>query len=472
VSYPSNAASPHAISATYLGDATFGASSSASFNENVMQTTTTTLGSSLNPTTMGTPVTFTATVAKTGGIGTPTGNVAFRDGGTPVAGCGGVGGVALIAGSPDTATCTVTYATTAGSPDAITAIYLGDGSFVTSTASALNETVTKAASSFTASATPASVAHGSSSSLAETGLPGGATGKVTFASGGTLCTATLPAASCATSTMLPAGSYPITATYSGDANYAGSTVSTYLTVAMFTTSFTASATPSTTVYGNGSALGEIGLPGGATGTVTFTSGAALCMATLPATSCTTSSVLSVGRYPVTATYSGDANYAESTATTSLTVTPATTTTIVTSSLNPAVPGQRVMYTATVGPDPGGGTVTLTDNGVPILGCIAVPVDPSTGRAACSTTYPSSGQHVIVADYTGDANFSGSSAPSSGVIALSESVIDAVPVPDAGAVRAGDVGARIEGALLVVVGSLIILIAYVPRWRRRAEQRIR
>jgi hypothetical protein len=47
---------------------------------------------------------------------------------------------------------------------------------------------------------------------------------VAFTSGGlVLCTATLSATSCTTSVTLPAGTYPVQATYSGDGNYNGST---------------------------------------------------------------------------------------------------------------------------------------------------------------------------------------------------------------------------------------------------------
>jgi len=62
-----------------------------------------------------------------------------------------------------------------------------------------------------------SVPYGTASTLAATGLHAGATGTVTFSSGATLCTATLPATTCSTALTLAAGSYPITATYSGDA---------------------------------------------------------------------------------------------------------------------------------------------------------------------------------------------------------------------------------------------------------------
>ena len=56
-------------------------------------------------------------------------------------------------------------------------------------------------------------------------------------------------------------------------------------------------------------LSVSGLPAGASGTVTFTSGATvLCTATLPATSCTATVSFAPGTYPVQATYSGDDDY--------------------------------------------------------------------------------------------------------------------------------------------------------------------
>ena len=60
--------------------------------------------------------------------------------------------------------------------------------------------------------------------VSASGLPPSATGTVTFTSGGVvLCTATLPATSCTTTVTFPPGAYPVKATYSGNADYNGST---------------------------------------------------------------------------------------------------------------------------------------------------------------------------------------------------------------------------------------------------------
>ena len=168
----------------------------------------------------------------------------------------------------------------------------------------------------TEAAAPASIPYGTNDTVSVAGLPADATGTVTFtSSGSTLCVATLPALSCATPTSLIPGLYPVTATYSGDGNYTGATVSTAsFTVTIASTSMTESAAPASIPYGSTDTLSVSGLPVGATGSVTYKSGGStLCVAALPATSCSTSAALTPGAYPVTATYSGDSNYTGTTA---------------------------------------------------------------------------------------------------------------------------------------------------------------
>ncbi|HUA95544.1 MAG TPA: hypothetical protein VMB82_08435 [Acidimicrobiales bacterium] len=63
----------------------------------------------------------------------------------------------------------------------------------------------------------------STATLAESGLPGDATGSVSFVEGATtLCTATLPLTSCTTGDLSTGTYVGISATYSGDGTYAGS----------------------------------------------------------------------------------------------------------------------------------------------------------------------------------------------------------------------------------------------------------
>ena len=147
-----------------------------------------------------------------------------------------------------------------------------------------------------------------------------------------------------------------------------------------------------------------------TGTVTFTYGSTtLCNAvTLSGGVATCAySALPVGSDVVTAAYSGDGNFAPSSGTVTQTVNQASTTTGVASWLNPSTFNQQVTFTATVTGQFGGtptGTVTFSD-GVTTLG--ASPL--SSGTATFSTGSLKSGLHSINAVYSGDSNFTGSSA---------------------------------------------------------------
>src|SRR5439155_17536494 len=90
-------AGAHTITAEYSGDAVFLASTgSLSGGQFVRGATTTTLGSSSNPSTIGASVTVAATVATSSGLGTPTGSVTFRDGVTPLATTALSGGTAAL----------------------------------------------------------------------------------------------------------------------------------------------------------------------------------------------------------------------------------------------------------------------------------------------------------------------------------------------------------------------------------------
>ena len=92
---------------------------------------TTTLGSSLNPSNVGQAVTLTATV--TGGVGTPTGAVAFLDGINVIAAC------ASVTVSGGIAQCTTT--SLSSGVRSITAQYSGNSVYNASTSGALSQTV-------------------------------------------------------------------------------------------------------------------------------------------------------------------------------------------------------------------------------------------------------------------------------------------------------------------------------------------
>jgi YVTN family beta-propeller protein len=90
---------------------------------------------------------------------------------------------------------------------------------------------------------------------------------------------------------------------------------------------------------------------------------------------------------------------------------AETTTSVASSGNPTV-WVPTTLTASVSLKPDGGSVAFTDNGAPITGC--GPVAVADGKAVCSTTFTTAGDHPIVASYSGKTGFAASVSPATSV----------------------------------------------------------
>ena len=96
--------------------------------------TTTTVATSGTPSTYGDSVTFTATVTRSGGLDTPSGTVAFGDGGATI-------GSGTLSGSAGTATATFTTSSLAAGSHTITAVYGGDSIFTGSTSSPVTQVV-------------------------------------------------------------------------------------------------------------------------------------------------------------------------------------------------------------------------------------------------------------------------------------------------------------------------------------------
>jgi Bacterial Ig-like domain (group 3) len=126
----------HSITGVYSGDPNFTTSTSSTLTQTVKQSSTTTsVFSSVNPSTAGQAVTFTATISVSSpGSGTPTGTVSFYDGSSSI-GTGSVsGGVA-----------TFTTSSLSMGTHSIKAVYSGDTNFKTSTSTALTQVVNSSA---------------------------------------------------------------------------------------------------------------------------------------------------------------------------------------------------------------------------------------------------------------------------------------------------------------------------------------
>src|SRR5262249_45879150 len=120
--------------------------------------------------------------------------------------------------------------------------------------------------------------------------------------------------------------------------------------------------------------------------------------------------LFVGTHALTASFFGTTGFANSTsASVAVTVSRAATTLTLGSSVNPAVTGQAVTFTARVAAvAPGAGTPTGTvtfRDGSAILGTVAV---GTGGTATFTTSCAATGGHTITAVYSGDPIFVGSS----------------------------------------------------------------
>jgi hypothetical protein len=381
----------HSITAVYGGDTNYSGSTSGTLSQVVNgAATTTSLISSLNPSTLGASVTFTATVSST----LATGIVTFKDGGSSI-------GVGTLSGGQ------ATFSTSALSvgTHSITAVYSSDSNFNSSASSALVQVVNVGSTTTTVTSGTNPSSFGQSVSFTATVTPSTATGMVTFKDGSTtLGTGTLVSGSATfATTALASGSHSITAVYGGDSNYSGSTSSTLtqsVGLTASTTSVVSSLNPS--IYGQ-SVTFTATVTSGATGTVTFKDGATtLGTGTLSSGQAAFStSALTGSSHSITAVYGGDSNYAGSTSSVlSQVVNTAATTTGNVSSLNPTVYGQSVTFTATVTPSTATGTVTFKD-GTTVLGIVNL----SSGQAAYSTSALTAGTHSITAVYGGDVNYS-------------------------------------------------------------------
>ena len=311
--------STHAITASYSGvlhDA--GGSRSATLTEHVRGPSRMVLTTSGSPSSIGQPVTFSASV--TSRFGTiPNGEqVTFYDRAS-----------AIGTGSTDNGTATFTTSSLTAGTHVINATYAGDVTFdpsvgtvkqtvngyTTSTllTSSLNPSIYGQKESWTATVT-------SSASIMPTG-----TVKFTW-SIYTIGSATLNSSGVATFSRsnLNADSYPLTAVYAGDAANQGSTSAVVNQVVLETTS-TAAITSSPNPSAQGQAVNftaKISSPTVTpTGPVTFTAGqTVLGTAQLSGGKATlTTSSLPVGSTKVTVTYNGDSNIAKSSASVTQTV---------------------------------------------------------------------------------------------------------------------------------------------------------
>jgi parallel beta-helix repeat protein/predicted outer membrane repeat protein len=408
--------------------------------------TTTTLAISTNPSVYGQSVTFTANVSS--GSGTPTGSVTFYDNGVSI-------GTASLDGSGNTAIATSSLA--AGSHP-ITATYLGNNTYASSTSAVTTQVVNQASTTDTISANHNPSVYGQSVTFTITVAPvspgsGTPTGTYTFyidgklVGGGSLSGGR---GQYSTST-LSAGTHTLSSDYKGDSNFQASSGSGSQTVNPADTTTTLSSLPNPSVFGQSvtfTATVAVVSPGAGTptGTVDFKEGATTVgSGTLSGNTATFStSSLAAGSHGITATYNGDGSFNASSSTpVTQTVNQASTTLSASGDVNPSVVGQSVTIKASISVSaPGGGTSTGTvafADGATSLGSAAL----SGGSASISVATLAAGSHTITATYGGDSNFAGSTASYTQTVNLASTTMTV----------AGNINPSVYGQTVVITATL-------------------
>jgi hypothetical protein len=268
------------------------ASQLAVFINKILPPTTTTLGSSLNPSDYGDSVTLTATVSPSAA----TGNVVFKDGATTL-GTGTLsGGTATLA----------TSALTAGS-HSLTAEYSGDSNYLASTNSpALTQTVDKATPTATLAVNNSPVTYDGSAKSATVGVATSSTpGSVAnIQTGGAV-------------SQTAAGTYAVTADFvPSNTNYKTLTAQSAGNFVINKATPSVSTWPTASAIVEGQSLADATLTGG----VTAPTGGTFAFDSL-----TTKPPVGTASHAVTYTPADTANYATVAGSVSVTVNPATVT---------------------------------------------------------------------------------------------------------------------------------------------------
>jgi hypothetical protein len=403
----------HSITASYSGDASHAASASAVLSERMIEPATATLTSNVNPAIAGMDVDLAAAVAASGGQ-TPTGIVVFSEAGQTLGSATlNSAGVAFLH----------TSALSVGQ-DAITATYAGDSNVAAISAS-VTETIVSATTQVGLSSSTQLATYGSGISLNATvtsnGMP--PTGQVTFTDNGAPIGNTAVnsqgAATLAISTLAP-GSHNIVAEYPGDARTApASSTALNIVVKQATSlSVTSSANPAFTVSPI-TLTATLAATGGATasGTITFSDGSnAIGTASLNGrgVASLTLSSLPAGVHSITASYAGDGeDFASNSAALNQIVNLRGSSTTLSASHTDSSNPQAVTLIAVVqasGPDAASGTVSFSTASLQI-GTAAV---DANGVATLTILDESSSAENIVAQYSGDAVYAGSSSAATSV----------------------------------------------------------
>jgi len=415
----------NSLTASFPGDASFMASTSAPLAFNVTPAVTTLATPTSMPfdSIVGSPVTLIVRLSVNSGGAAPTGTVTFLNGSTTLGSANLVGTSATSNGPAFGAASLATSSLPSGT-DSVTAVYSGDNNYAGSTSPALSVTVLKDVPTLTLSPPSASIKVNqplqvtiTPTPLAGLPLP---TGSVTLSLNTNLApptnlingvaTVTIPANS------LPLGTYSISVEYSGDNDYAGNNANLPITVnSSGTVKPTVTITPPATVTTfpvpiTVTVSGPKGDPV-ATGSITLTS-TAYYTYTMPLVNGVVTFVmnsgLAFGPNTLTATYLGDSNYAGGSGTAVVTLPPIPNITFApfapTIAVNQPL-SSVVTVVAVAGVPTPTGTITLAS------GSYSSSATQLTAGAA-TITIPANalsvGSDTLKASYSGDMNYASNS----------------------------------------------------------------
>lgn len=318
----------HSISGQYSGDSNYAPVTSSPVTILVQKfTPALTLAVSTSTPSIGGAFTATATISSSQ-LTSPTGSVTFTLDNNTV-------GIATLNGANPTYTATQTITIATGGTHSIGATYSGDANYASAAASPVSVSTGKGATVTSLSATPTTLTAGTAETLTASIAPATATsgtntitGTVTFYDGATALANPVTVASnqaVLTGVNLTAtASHSVTAVYSGDTNWLGSTSSpVVLSSAGAASSVTLTVSSPVALAGTvvtftataaGSATTSSGNPLMPTGMVTFYDGttsigeASLQNVSGKATATLDTSTLSGGSHQITAHYAGDTNF--------------------------------------------------------------------------------------------------------------------------------------------------------------------
>ncbi len=290
---------------------------------------------------------------------------------------------------------------------AIGAAYFGDGTYAGANSSNVTVTVSKASPSISVSSSQNPAPTGQSVTFTVALTPATTTGSVQLLDGSTVLSS-LGVGTTTASVTLGVGQHSVTAVYSGDTNFNGTTSTAVSQLITTVTATTVSAAPPASNYGQSVLLTGSVTPTPTGGTIQFLDGGTVLgsVALQSGAASLAVSALAVGAHSITAVYSGDgAAYLGSTsAVITENVNKAASTASLAASPNPANVGQAVTLSAAISASSATGTVQFFD-GATSLGTVPV----SSGAAMLSTSALATGSHSLSAVYSGDATYSTSTS---------------------------------------------------------------